>query len=88
MTGTPDNLPPVLSVPEAAKFLRIGRDQCYELCRQGRIPHVKFGRSIRIPSARLLEWLTSEADRAVQERLSLLEMANRTGPPWKRLKTS
>ncbi len=52
-----DNLPAVLTVEEAARFLRIGSTSMYELCRTNSIPHVRLGRLIRIPRAALLEWL-------------------------------
>lgn len=43
----------VLTVDEAADRLRIGRRQCYELVRQGVIPSLRLGRSIRIPVVQL-----------------------------------
>ncbi len=55
--GTPDGLAPVLTVVETAAFLRIGRNQCYDLVRAGVIPSITLGRSIRIPRDALLRWL-------------------------------
>lgn len=49
--------PVLLTVPETARVLRIGRNTCYELIRQGRIPHVRLGRVIRVPRHALLNWL-------------------------------
>ena len=65
--ATLDELPEVLTVEEAAAFLRIGRGAAYELARQWRasngregLPVVSLGRSLRVPRAalrRLLEEL-------------------------------
>lgn len=62
-----DELPEVLTVEEAAAFLRIGRGAAYELARRWResngregLPVVTLGRSLRVPRAalrRLLEEL-------------------------------
>ncbi|MEZ4554828.1 MAG: helix-turn-helix domain-containing protein [Dehalococcoidia bacterium] len=43
----------MLTVPEAAKLLRIGRNHAYELVARGEIPSVRLGRLIRIPRAAL-----------------------------------
>lgn len=51
----------LLTVPEAARLLRISRNLAYELIVQGRLPHVRFGRVIRIPRSRLEEWILEEA---------------------------
>lgn len=49
-----DTSPLVLTVPEAAALLRIGRSAAYEACRCGDIPSVRLGRKIRVPRAALL----------------------------------
>lgn len=48
-----------LTVTEAAQALGIGRTVAYDLIRRGEIPHVRIGRSIRIPRASLDSWLTA-----------------------------
>jgi excisionase family DNA binding protein len=53
-------LPLVLTVEEAARALRIGRGSCYEAVRQGAIPAVRIGRSLRIPRHGLLALLGDE----------------------------
>lgn len=53
--------PALLTVEEAARLLRIGRNTCYELIRQQRIPHVRLGRLIRVPRTGLEEWIAREA---------------------------
>jgi len=52
-----DELPDVLTVEEAASFLRIGRRQMYQALARGDIYSAKIGRTIRIPKAGILAWL-------------------------------
>lgn len=52
-----DELPAFLTVPEAARVLRLKRSTAYELVRQGAIPSIRLGRQIRVPRDRLLAWL-------------------------------
>lgn len=53
----PTELPPVLTVEEAAALLRIGRSAAYVAVANGEIPSFRLGRRIRIPRDRLLELL-------------------------------
>jgi len=46
-----DDLPEFLSPEEFWRFLRIGRSTVYDLLRRNEIPHVRFGRVIRIPKS-------------------------------------
>ncbi len=39
-----EDLPLLLTIPEAAKILRIGRNLAYEAARQGQLPTIDFGR--------------------------------------------
>jgi hypothetical protein len=66
-----DKLPVLMTIEEAAAFLRIGRSAAYELGRQWRasngetgIPVINFGRSLRVPRgalAQLIDRKTSAA---------------------------
>ncbi len=56
----PDELPLVLKPAEAAKVLRMSRDKVYELIRQNKIPYLRDGRTIRIPTGALLRQLNGE----------------------------
>lgn len=47
-------LPEVLTVEEAAKYLRLKRSTAYELVKQGKIPSTKLGRQIRIPRSGII----------------------------------
>jgi len=82
------NFPPILTVAQAANILQVSQNTVYELCQQGRVPRVRFGRTIRIPRDALLRWVEEEAARAQAEQQTLIEISNRLRPPWKRLKTS
>jgi excisionase family DNA binding protein len=52
--------PLLLKVPEAAKLLQLGRDRTYELIASGRLPALKFGRSIRVPREALVRFIAIE----------------------------
>lgn len=43
----------VISVPEAAKILGIGRRQAYRAVQDGEIPAVRIGRRILVPLSKL-----------------------------------
>ncbi len=53
----------LLTVKEAAKLMRIGRDMAYALVAEGKIPSVRLGRQIRIPRASLIAHLQAEAEK-------------------------
>ena len=46
-----------LTVREAAAVLRISKSKAYELVSSGELPHVRFGKVVRISRAGLQEWL-------------------------------
>lgn len=47
--ATLDDLPLMLTVDEAARVLRMGRNSAYAAVADGSIPSVRFGRVIRVP---------------------------------------
>lgn len=47
----------LLTVPEAAKLLRISRNLAYELVARRELPSVRLGRVIRIPRSALDAWM-------------------------------
>lgn len=47
----------VLTIPEVAKRLRIGKNSAYKYIRNGRIPSIKLGRRYLIPVKALENWL-------------------------------
>lgn len=50
-------LPLVLTVPEAAKQLRVGIGRCYELVRCGRLRSIKIGKRFLIPKSAVFDVL-------------------------------
>jgi excisionase family DNA binding protein len=42
-----------MSVPEAGRWLGIGRNASYEAARRGEIPVIRIGRLLRVPVVRL-----------------------------------
>jgi excisionase family DNA binding protein len=44
-----EDLPQFLTVEEWRTFMRIGRSSAYDLIRQGLVPAVRWGRTVRIP---------------------------------------
>lgn len=52
-----DDLPLVLTVPEAAEALRIGRNTAYNLVRCKKLRSIRVGKQLRVPKAALLEYL-------------------------------
>jgi excisionase family DNA binding protein len=55
-----------LSVEEAAGVVGISRTSLYALVRSGCVPHLRFGRVIRIPRQSLDEWLCRLADASLR----------------------
>lgn len=55
-----DTLPDVLTVAEAARVLRLGRNSAYEGVRSGTIPSVRIGRRLLVPKAGILRLLQGE----------------------------
>lgn len=55
------DLPPILTVPEVARVLRIGRNRAYRLVREKKIPAFHLGRSPRIPRDALVDYITSQS---------------------------
>jgi excisionase family DNA binding protein len=47
----------LLTVQEAADFLRVTQARAYQLLRSGMIPEVRIGRQIRISENALHEWV-------------------------------
>lgn len=61
-------LPPVLTVDEAARLLRVNRKTLYDAVRAGEVPGVvRLGRSIRIGRDALLRWMEGNGSPALGE---------------------
>ena len=66
-----DDLPPFMTVEQAAKVLQLGRSKTYELTveweltsGQSGLPFVKFGSQKRVPRAALVRMIESALDRS------------------------
>ena len=55
-----NTLPPILTVEEVAKVLRIGRVKAYQMAQLTSFPSVKIGRSVRVPTKALFEWIDKQ----------------------------
>ena len=53
-------------VPECAKAAGCGRAAIYAAVKAGRIPHIRFGRTILIPKRAFLTWIESCGLQAVK----------------------
>jgi len=54
-----DQFGDVLTVPEAACVLRIGRNSAYEAARRGELPTIAIGRRLLVPKDALVRMLTT-----------------------------
>lgn len=57
---TPEDLPLLLTVPEAARLLRIGVSRAYEMAQRGEIPAIRIGHRVRVPRDELLRMIGSQ----------------------------
>jgi excisionase family DNA binding protein len=64
------DLPPTLTVEQAAKLLGVGRNQTYEAVAKGELPAMRIGRRWVIPTVRLLRLLGVGVDDAGQSRVA------------------
>jgi excisionase family DNA binding protein len=51
----------VLTVPEAAKLLRLSRTFTYQLVAEGELPCLRFGRRVLVPRAALEQFISEHA---------------------------
>jgi excisionase family DNA binding protein len=49
----------LLTVPEAARALGIGTTLAYQLVGNGKLPHIRLGRALRVPRASLEAWIAA-----------------------------
>ncbi|WP_201721921.1 helix-turn-helix domain-containing protein [Desulfotomaculum copahuensis] len=69
----------ILTVFEVAQILRISRTHAYHLVKQGVIPSIKIGRSVRVYEKAFIEWLEKSSYQS--DIISLSEPQER-GKPW------
>jgi excisionase family DNA binding protein len=54
---------PILTIEEAASYLRLSRAKVYQLAAAGELPSIRVGRSVRVRRDRLDAWLDSKSSR-------------------------
>ena len=54
-------IPPILTVPQLAEFLNVGRNSVYDLVNSAQIKVIRIGKNIRIPRHAVLEYLGTYA---------------------------
>lgn len=52
--------PDMLTMPEISRLLRIGKNQAYELVKNGRLAAVKIGHKLIVPKPALIEFCRNE----------------------------
>jgi excisionase family DNA binding protein len=63
---SPNPLPSdILCAKQASKMLGCSAWMLYELCKDGRIPHIRLGRMLRFRRSSLLEWLAERESQSV-----------------------
>lgn len=55
-----DEIPPVMNVPQLGEFLKIGRNQAYELAKSNQIESFKVGKQIRISRHEVLKFIGAD----------------------------
>lgn len=50
----------LLSIAQTCRHLAFSRTKVHQLLKSGRLPSMKIGRSVRIPTAAVEEWLAHE----------------------------
>ena len=53
----------LLRPAEAADQLGISRTRCYQLLKEGTIPSVKIGSSVRVPTGQLKAWIDDRVEK-------------------------
>ena len=63
------NEPEVLTVTEAAKILRIGKNKAYDLIKNGKLSSIKMGGKIIVPKMCLVRFLTDTDNFQMSSRI-------------------
>jgi excisionase family DNA binding protein len=50
----------LLTAPQVSEVLALPVDHVYRLVREGRIPHLRFGRTVRFRAEAVQRWLEAE----------------------------
>ncbi|MAU01491.1 MAG: hypothetical protein CL608_30490 [Anaerolineaceae bacterium] len=55
-----NHLEPILTVSEAAAYLKLSKSKLYLMVQKKQIPHLKMGKSVRIRECDLLAWIEEQ----------------------------
>ncbi|HJT20809.1 MAG TPA: helix-turn-helix domain-containing protein [Nitrospira sp.] len=58
--GHAPNSEALLTIPEVAKRLKVSEYRAYELARQGILPSIRLGKSVRVKPSALAEYLAKQ----------------------------
>jgi excisionase family DNA binding protein len=70
----------LLTVPEAAHRLSLGRATAYRLVQQGELPSVRIGRALRVPTEALNAWVRALMGETTDRSPSAGVMGDNAGP--------
>ena len=59
----------MLKPDEACEVLRVGRSKLYQLLKDGTLPSVRIGRSVRVPAESLRRWVARQTGGAEEGQL-------------------
>ena len=54
-----------LTVPEISRLMGLSVARCYQLVAEGRVPYVRRGRRILVPTEAWRKWVAAQTDRAM-----------------------
>jgi excisionase family DNA binding protein len=66
----------VYTVPQAAKLLQVSENHLYSLIAQDLVPHLRFGKLIRIPRWALMQHIATESGAPVPVKLEVATQPN------------
>ena len=56
-----ETLDPILTVTEAAEYMKLSKSKVYQLIQMGKMPHLRIGRNVRIKQSEMVKWLEKQA---------------------------
>ena len=71
----------LLTLAEAAAFLKVPKSWIYERTRSGGIPHLKLGKYLRFPRADLLQWIETQRRSASKKAVSEVQTGRKSLGP-------
>lgn len=66
MSGLLDGYPPLLTVEDVQEVLQIGRTLAYQAMREGELPTVRIGRTVRVPRPALERYIERHTEASSQ----------------------